>query len=798
VIPIVSSRDNSVFYPRQLVVCSVIVLATSSVSAEPASLSRTSSIPAAKLEETPEPNEESLTVNVVGVAPVPGAEIALDKFPGSVQRVRRVEIERSHEYGLSHVLGTQIAGVTLSDAQSSTLQPDVNYRGFTSSAVLGVPQGLAVYQGGMRVSDPLGDTVEWDLIPTFAIEQADLLTGMNAVYGLNALGGALVLQMKDGFSPQGTHARASAGSFGRYTGLLESAVNDGTWGVYAGGDVFGEAGFRDHSPSAARRLYADVRRRDERYEVGLTLSAGNTELTGNGPVPIELQKQRRSAVFTHPDTTRNTQALLGADARARLSPVLWIRAGVYLRRSVRTTLNGDEADFVPCALDVSILCDDEGEPIASEAGEPVPESAGGSGLNNTTRTVGTVMGGALSTTLTQNFFGRKNHLTFGISADVARAEFGQRSEIGELTANRGVAGSGIRLDGAGLRTGLSLINTYFGAFATNTLSVTEKLHITASGRWNSVRMHLSDTPEAERSQLSGNHVFARFNPAAGASFVIANGVSVYTNYSEASRAPSAVELGCADEGQPCRVPNAFLSDPPLDQVVTRLAEIGTRVHQPLADSTLFEGSLAVFGSQNSSDILFVAGSRLGTGYFRNAGTTQRIGLETSARLRVERVRLYALYQLLRATFESNLMLPGENHPFAQAGPGGAPVILVRPGARLPNTPMHFLRLGASVQPTRRLALGASMSMSSSLAYRGDEANWLAPVPGYAVLGVDTSYRVTRWLSVFVQAENVLDTKYARFGVLGDASNVVQDGSDPRFVSPGDPFGMWAGIEAYLE
>ena len=50
----------------------------------------------------------------------------------------------------------------------------------------------------------------------------------------------------------------------------------------------------------------------------------------------------------------------------------------------------------------------------------------------------------------------------------------------------------------------------------------------------------------------------------------------YFNYSEANRAPTSIELGCADPSEPCNLPNALVSDPPLKQVVTRTFETGVR------------------------------------------------------------------------------------------------------------------------------------------------------------------------------------------------------------------------------
>jgi hypothetical protein len=44
-------------------------------------------------------------------------------------------------------------------------------------------------------NEAFGDTVNWDLIPNIAIDRADVRTN-NPVFGLNALGGAINLQMR--------------------------------------------------------------------------------------------------------------------------------------------------------------------------------------------------------------------------------------------------------------------------------------------------------------------------------------------------------------------------------------------------------------------------------------------------------------------------------------------------------------------------------------------------------------------------------------------------------------------------
>jgi outer membrane receptor protein involved in Fe transport len=162
------------------------------------------------------------------------------------------------------------------------------------------------------------------------------------------------------------------------------------------------------------------------------------------------------------------------------------------------------------------------------------------------------------------------------------------------------------------------------------------------------------------------------------------------------------------------------------------------------------------------------------------------------------VRAFANYQLLRATFEDHLLLPGPNHPNAVSGPAGEPVISIEPGDRIPGLPLHTAKIGVSVEPKKGFTLALSSIMSSSSYYRGDEANLLGPVPGFVVLAADVSYRFLPALAVYAKARNVLDSKYETFGVLGDPTTVFPAMHDPRFLSPGAPFGIWIGADVSLE
>ena len=100
-------------------------------------------------------------------------------------------------------MNNNLIGVSVNETQNNPYQPDVLFRGFTASPLLGTPQGLSVFQDGVRVNEPFGDAVNWDLIPVNAIADMILIPGSNPVFGLNTLGGSLSVTTKNGRTHKG-------------------------------------------------------------------------------------------------------------------------------------------------------------------------------------------------------------------------------------------------------------------------------------------------------------------------------------------------------------------------------------------------------------------------------------------------------------------------------------------------------------------------------------------------------------------------------------------------------------------
>ncbi|RMF44104.1 MAG: TonB-dependent receptor, partial [Deltaproteobacteria bacterium] len=262
---------------------------------------------AAGAEETAEAMGE---IQVIGVTPSHGVGLPIERIPTNVQSATSEDLERAQALDLSDFMNRNLGSVNINAAQNNPLQPDVQYRGFTASPLLGLPQGLAVYQNGVRVNEAFGDTVNWDLIPKSAIDSINLIGGANPIFGLNTLGGALSVQTKNGFTWQGTEGEVMYGSFDRLTSSIATGGNNGVLGWFAAAEFFREDGWRDHSDSDAWNAFAALSWQNDSSTLDLIYSHGDTNLKGNGPAPAELLAIDREAVFTHPDITENLMNLI--------------------------------------------------------------------------------------------------------------------------------------------------------------------------------------------------------------------------------------------------------------------------------------------------------------------------------------------------------------------------------------------------------------------------------------------------------------------------------------------------------
>lgn len=732
-----------------------------------------------------QPLDKAEEVVVIGIAG--GREgVPLDRLPASSHRLDSAAMNRPGTVTATEGLQRRLGSVSSIDSLGNVWQQGVALRGFTAAPALGEPQGVAVYQDGMRVNEAFGDVVQWDLLPAFAIDQAQVIAGSNPTFGPNGLGGSVLLSMKNGFSFQGVGGEIAAGSDNFLSLTAEAGGTQGETGYYLGLSQGRDDGWRDFSPSRLTRAYGDVLYRpDGGGELGLSLTAATSELTGNGAAPGDLLAQNRHAVFTHPDRTNSDLLALSVRGEMMAGQGWTLRAAANWRHLKRRTLNGDQGEFEACGQSLCFEEGDDLEPVIGRDGGPVGglEDEPDAVLNRTrTRTDG--QGLSLQARHRGRPGGMENILILGATLDHASTRYGSGTELGQLDATRGVEGLGIAIGNDEFNVGLKTRSWLLGASLSDTLSLTPDLHLTGALRLTHADLRLRDQLG---SDLDGDHTYTALNPGVGLAWNPQPGTVLYASVNENNRIPTPAELSCADPERPCRFPNAFLADPPLDDVRSRTWEVGAR--GKWADGQV-EWSLAAFRADNRDDIIFIsAGPIIGTGYFDNVGRTRRQGLEAGLSGQQGPVSWFVDYALVKASFRSPLSIQAPHNPQAEANGD----IAVSPGDRIPGIPRHSLKIGADLALGSALVLGAEMHYASSRFLRGDEANLTAPLGGFALFNLSARYQLLEGITLNGRIDNLFDRHYATFGIYGDAREMGFD--DPRFLSPGAPRRFIAGLSA---
>ena len=746
----------------------------------------------------PEALEE---ITVIGTA-ITGRSLNLDALPYAAQRFTADELSDRTFFSAVDLLENRAASVSTNAAQNNRLQPDLQYRGFTASPLLGLSQGLAVYQNGVRVNEAFGDTVNWDLLPASSMAQLDLIGGSNPVYGLNTIGGALTITTQTGFSAEGGDISYTAGDFSTrdYTALY--GANNGAWGFFIAVDAMEEDGWRDFSESDANTVYSALSWRGERSELDLFVNYGDSNLKGNGSVPLDLLNQRRSAVFTHPDQTENSLRMGSLSLRHQFDEGLKLSANVFYRDLETFTFNGDGAEYEECGEDdegdldagkledlddddedhpfEGYLCNEDGEVVTDKDGMLVEEDF--NGINNRSRRLQESHGFTVQIQ-GETDFGTMNHqYLIGIDYFRGKTQFDSNVEFSQLTATRGTTLTG-RYDQEG-NTNLNTEIETWSVFLSDYLTLTDAIGLSLSARYNTTHSVGVD-PTGQRPELAGDHTFDNVNLGAGVLWQINAQTSVYANLQTSTRTPTPVELACSHPDAPCTLPNTFLADPPLDEVTSVSTELGIRG----SNHWLQRYRLGGFLIRADDDIVFqtTGGVSSNQGFFQNAADTQRLGLELELAGGGERWSWYLNYTRMDATYESAFFASSPNNPASVNDK-----LLVRSGSHIPLLPHNNLKMGASFQLLEATRVGLDYRYQEGVHLRGDEANVDAKTDAWQV--VDLYARTTVGDHVYIEArlDNAFDTQYETFGLYGEADEVLPEVSDDsgRFLGPAMPRIWW--------
>jgi iron complex outermembrane recepter protein len=729
-------------------------------------------------------------------APAAAVPIAPSSAPANPNILTPEDFDHATSTSVPDALLRRAPSVFINDTSGNPFQPNVQYRGFTASPVIGTPQGLAIYQNGVRINEAFGDTVNWDFIPEAAVNRLDIVSN-NPAFGLNAIGGAISIEMKNGFTYEGREAEVRGGSFWRRAATAQVGMRQGNVAAYFEADGLNDNGWRDRSPSQLRRFYGDIGVRGEQSEFHLNFTGASNSFGAAASTPIELLNRNWSAVYTTPQTYRNQLAFLNATGTTQVSDAVTVKGNAYVRGFRQTHVDGNTSDIQPCAAPAGFLClGDATTQLFSVGGATVVDFLNGAtpGTVDRTSTAATTFGGSAQATTAGKLAGHDNQFVIGASLDRGNVNFNASSELGTIGSDLFVTGTGVIIAqpaGDVAPVALKTLNTYTGLYLTDTFDVTSRLAVTAGGRFNVAQIKLEDQLG---TALNGSHQFTRFNPVIGTTYKINPNVTAYAGYSEANRAPTPSELACADPARPCLLDNFLIADPPLKQVVAHTYEAGLRGNLELAAKQgRIAWSFGLFRTDSDDDIISVASAITGRGFFQNAGATRRQGIEAAASYRSDRWNVFATYSLVDATFRDPLTLSSPHNPFAVNG-----LIAVMPGDRIPSIPLHRFKAGVEYAVRDNWKLGADLVAASGQYLRGDESNLNPMLPGYWLVNLHASYQVSKQVEAFALVQNLFNRRYYTFGTFFDPTQVPFLGlTDPRTLSPGAPLALYVGLRGKL-
>jgi outer membrane receptor protein involved in Fe transport len=482
--------------------------------------------------------------------------------------------------------------------------------------------------------------------------------------------------------------------------------------------------------------------------------------------------------YSHPDTTATRNLVLNLTGRLETDADGSLEGGGYYRHIARAILNSNINDPVSAGApdQLSTCLAAFGQACASNIRSQYSQD---------------IYGLSLQLSRQADLAGGRQHLTAGFSVEHGSTAFAQTGQDAIINASLDTLG----IDGFAPQSSIAAYNTTSGLYATDTWILGRRLSLTASLRYDHSAIALagqsidgSGTPV----DVGGNHAYARANPALGGTFALSPLATVFANFAQGYRTPSAIELACADPVHPCAgVPNAFSSDPALQGIVARGWELGGRGHSADEEQRL-SWRAAAFYTNLDNDILFNQSS-LTTGYYSNVGLTRRQGVELWLGAHWVPVDAEVSATRLDATYESSFDVADSANPGA-ACPGAA-CLPVRPGDHIPGIPSLIGKVRLAVQCAPGTQLEMLWLAQGATYARGDENNLpaLGMIPGFATLklGFTQALGASGAGQLYAGVSNVGNRSYANFGML--AANDLRGGVSENFWAVGQPRAFYLGL-----
>jgi outer membrane receptor protein involved in Fe transport len=788
------------------------------------------------------------TINVYSATPLPSLGLPLNIIPANIQIATPKAINAQSGVSLADYMSTNMQSVSVTEMGGNPWQPEVTFRGYSASPLLGMPQGMSTYVDGVRVNEPFGDVTLWDKIPNFAIGGMQLVPGSNPMYGLNTLGGAIAIQTKSGRQAQGVGIETEYGSWNRKRALVEygGVSKDGSMDFYIGHQTTKEDGWRQFSPSHLNQTFAKTGWQSEKTKLDLSYIGTDNKLIGNGFTPEHMLSGDRDQIHTRPDWTNNYYHHLALNGSHWVNNDVMLSGNAYYRKSNRHTKNGDLYEYEIDGQEEHDIYDID----CTEAEGSECELKGS--VLNTSHTKQSNYGVSAQMAFNQDLKGMKNQLIVGTGFDYSLIRFRQNERVNISSESEGAFdGAGIDSAGEGdaaltesvfdpsresiLTGGGALPQTQTvgltgkqwtaSLFATDTLSLNDKWHLNAGVRYNHTKVDNNDSlrgayvPVTNERSLTATDDYKRLNPTIGITHTPTDKLSIFGTYSESSRAPTSIEVGCSNPEVGCLLPSAMADDPPLKQVVAKTYDFGAR--GSLSD--LVKWNASIYHAMNHQDIQFIrVDGSSSRGYYSNVGRTQRQGLDLGLSGQLDRFRWSSNYSYIRATFDSDFTLLSGSNSSSDADDN---YIEVKKGNRMPSIPEHQFKARAQYDVTPKWSVGTNLVYFSDQFVMGNENNKHAAntaaclntaggddhgtlrentyacgsgkIKDYTVVNLDTQYNFGGGWKAFAKAINIFDNDYYVAGRLAetmfDASGAYGEEIKSRGVIPGAPRAAWIGV-----
>ncbi len=717
-----------------------------------------------------------------------GNGLDLDQVPAGVVALSGAEMARTGTRTATDALAAVAPGVVLDDAQGNMVAPNLLYHGFEASPLLGNGQGLAVYVDGVRFNEPFGDTVNWGLFPDNAIKSINL-EGANPIFGLNALGGGLSVELKNGFNSPGGELSLEGGTTGYGNPEMEYGAARGNNAIYVAASGTYDHGWRDHSVSQVGQFYGRFDHVGSGGSYSLGVTSAEDRLNGPGTTPVQLIDADPRAAFTSPNLTIDKVLQINQHVTYDIATGKSLQATFYVENYRQKIVNGNTANVNVCAAP-GYLCDGA-TPLVTVSGAPITDFRnGGPYTQLNVQTVNTNrLGSTVQFSDDQDVLARSNKFLAGVAGDVAFSTFSASAALGGMTIGRAFVGPGIVfVDPAAaiapVHVGITSVST--GIYLSDVFAITPNLALTLGARENIANLDLHDF---NGGAISGANNYDHLNPSAGLSWHANKVWTFYAGVSEANRTPNPAELSCAGPSSPCTLANFFVGDPPLKQVIARGYEIGWRGHDHA-----WSWALGLYRTDSRDDIIFESSATPGLAYFQNVPSTRRQGVDASAAYLQGPLDFWVSYSLTDASFQTPLTLSSPLNPYADANGN----IFVRPGDHLPGVPEHVLKFGISDDVTDDLTLGSTAKLQSGAYLFGDESNQNKTTGTFFVVNLNASYRLTSKISVFAAVDNLLGARYYTFGTFSDVGAIpiaqVPNASNTRSLSLAAPVEASVGVK----